>query len=224
MLSIFDINVIAMTIFNYPISWVELIGVVTGMWCVWLTAKEKISCWPVGIINIVFFFILFYQVQLYSDMVLQIFFLVTSFYGWYAWSKPPVELENNQYELKVSILTMKQWMAILTMIIIFTYALYSVALNIHITCPELFPRPAAAPFRDALCTVMSIFAQLLLTRKKIEAWILWILVDVISCVYYFESGVILVGIEYVIFTFIATKGLLGWRKEFMDYEGGISNR
>jgi nicotinamide mononucleotide transporter len=199
-------------------SLVELLGTLSGLWCVWLTAKNKISCWPIGVINIVFFFVLFYQVHLYSDMLLQAYFLVTSLYGWYKWNNPKtLEYETNNNELKITTLTKNQRISNVLGVIICTVLLYSLASNIHNILPDLFPQPAAAPFRDALCAVMSIFAQLIMTHRKLECWVLWILVDIISCVYYFEVGVVLVGIEYVIFTFIATKGLLDWRKEYNNY-------
>ena len=67
---ILSIKSIAFEVIGYKMSYVELIGTFFGLICVWLTAKEKILCWPIGIINIVFFAILFYQVRLYSDMIL----------------------------------------------------------------------------------------------------------------------------------------------------------
>lgn len=216
--TVFNVNNIIFSVLGYDMSLVELIGTITGMWCVWLTAKNKISCWPIGLINILFFFVLFYQVHLYSDMLLQAYFFVTSLYGWWAWKNPKQGFEDKNTELKITTLSKGQRILIGFLIVIGTGILYSIAININSLMPTLFPEPAAAPLRDAFCAIMSVFAQLIMTRRKLECWVLWILVDIISCVYYFEVGIALVGLEYVIFTFIAIKGLLDWRKELKSYE------
>ena len=67
---------------------IEVAGVAFGLWSVWLTIKEKISSWPVGIVNILLFMILFFSVKLYADFGLQIVFLVLSIYGWWVWLHP----------------------------------------------------------------------------------------------------------------------------------------
>jgi len=70
----FDINNIAFTVLNYPISYVELIGTLFGFISVYLAAKANILTWSTGIINELFLFIMFFQIQLYADMFLQIYF------------------------------------------------------------------------------------------------------------------------------------------------------
>ena len=214
---LFDINEIAVTILNYPMSYLEIIGTLFGVVCVWLVVKEKILSWPIGIVNIIFFFILFYQIRLYSDMMLQVVFLFLSIYGWYKWKKPSKGLENKNNELKITLLTGKQRLLILILISLLTYFLYLFVKDIHIILPTFFPEPARAPLRDAFTTVASITAQYIMCKKKLESWVLWIAVDVIAFVYYFQAGVALVGIEYILFTVLATTGLIKWRKEYVSY-------
>jgi len=76
-----SIENICCTLLGYSLSYVELVGTVTGLVSVWLAARANILTWPVGIINVLAFFILFYQVRLYSDMALQVYFLATTIYG-----------------------------------------------------------------------------------------------------------------------------------------------
>src|SRR5438094_8057596 len=63
----------------------ELAGVGFGLLSVWLTVKRSIWCWPTGIVSVAAFALLFFEIKLYADMLLQVFFLVTSFLGWYLW-------------------------------------------------------------------------------------------------------------------------------------------
>ncbi len=211
---LFDINQVAFKILSYNMSWLELIGTISGIACVWLTAKEKIICWPIGIVNIVFFFILFYQVRLYSDMVLQTVFFILSFYGWYAWLNPKTKKEENiNKELKITLLSNKQRVVLGFMILVLTLILGMFMIKIHLIFPKIFPEPAAAPFRDSFTTVASVTAQWIMARKKLESWILWIIIDVVAFIYYFQVGIAFVGLEYILFLGLAIKGFYEWRKE-----------
>jgi nicotinamide mononucleotide transporter len=222
LINIFDINCIFVTVSGYRLSYLELIGTVSGMLCVFLTAKEKIICWPIGIINIVFFFIMFYEVQLYSDMILQIFFLVTTVFGWWKWLHPKDKSESNKKnELKITNLSIKLFL-ILTFISAAGVAVLGTFMSkIHILLPALFKKAASYPYPDAFTTVFSITAQILMTYKKKDCWILWIIVDAVSTVLYLVKGINLVSIEYFIFTLIAVMGYVDWTREQKTYTASV---
>jgi nicotinamide mononucleotide transporter len=192
---------------------VELIGTITGLWCVWLAYKEKVSNWPIGIVNIVFFAVLFWQVQLYSDFLLQFYFLVVTFIGWWAWTHPKPGFEKNKNELKITTFSKFQLSLYSLQIVMFTLIWGKIISGIHLWMPSIFPVPASYPYWDALTTVMSLYAVVWLAKKKLESWILWITADAIDCIIYFKKGVMLVSIEYVIFGVIATLGLIAWTEE-----------
>ena len=98
--------------------------------------------------------------------------------------------------------------------------------NIHLYAPQFFSTPASFPYLDAFTTVMSFVAQILMTFRRIENWILWIAVDVIGIGLYYQKEVFLVSLLYVIFLGLATKGLMNWIKEYKKqhafaYDKGI---
>ena len=205
-MTIFDINNYAFEILGYPISYVELIGTLFGLISVYLASRAHIMTWPTGIINEVFFFILFFQVQLYADMVLQVYFFATTLYGWYFWKqkKQPATISTLSNKHKIS----------LAVLIILGSALSGMLFaNIHLYLPNYFPIPAAFPFVDSFVMVLSIVANFLLAKKKIESWYLWILVDVICVYLFFKKGVVFLGLEYLLFLFIAAYGLINWKKQ-----------
>ena len=72
---------------NYPVSYIELVATVFTLACVWLATRNHIATWWTGLVGVTAYFFLFYQVQLYSDMLLQTYFFVTGIYGWWAWSR-----------------------------------------------------------------------------------------------------------------------------------------
>src|ERR1017187_10654611 len=84
-MKLFEINDTFITIFGYPLSYVEFIATFFGLFSIWLATKQVIWTWSIGLINIVSSLIIFYQVQLYSDMFLQVYFFITNIYGWIIW-------------------------------------------------------------------------------------------------------------------------------------------
>jgi nicotinamide mononucleotide transporter len=215
--SFFDINNIAFTAINYPMSWVELIATIAGLLAVWLSAREHIANWGIGLINIVFSFFIFYQMRLYSDMFLQIYFFATGVLGWWQWARlkkknDTPSVENKEKLLKISYLTKSQQIWMTGAIIVLTAVVGSMITRLHEWFPVVFPQPAAFPYADTLVMMMSIFGNFLLTIKKIESWILWVLVDLIAPVLYFQKGIYLITLEYVIFLALATFALINWLK------------
>lgn len=200
-----DINHIVFEIWGYPVSYVELIGTVFGLISVFLAAKANILTWPTGIINEAAFFIIFFQVRLYSDMLLQVFFFVVTLYGWYFWKK-------KEEEKKVRSFDPKMWAPYLTALAGGTVILGSFIEFMHVILPSFFPEKAAFAYADAFTTVASIFATILLSRKVIQTWYFWIAVDVVAVIIYFAKDIKLIAIEYIIFLIICIFGLIKWRK------------
>jgi nicotinamide mononucleotide transporter len=210
----FDIDSIFFTALGYQMSYLEFFGTVAGGIAVWLSAKANIWSWPIGIINVVLFFFLFYQVQLYPDMFLQIFFFVTNLLGWWRWAHPKAGEEDRKKELKVSFMQLKQFVLIVFIGLFGTYLFGTFAKNLHELFPTVFSLPSAFPYADSFVTVMSIITTFLMIQKKVECWIIWIIVDIIATYLYFAKGIKFVGIEYLVFCFLASFGLWNWIQEY----------
>jgi nicotinamide mononucleotide transporter len=87
-LEFLNVNNTFFTIFNYPMSYVEFFGTILNILTVWLLVKKNIWNWPVGIVAVVLFASLFYQLNLYADLLEQGYYFITGFVGWYLWQKP----------------------------------------------------------------------------------------------------------------------------------------
>ena len=204
----FDLDEVLFTIWDYPMSFIELFGTLTGLITVWLAARNNIYTWPVGLINVSSFFIIFWQVQLYADMFLQIYFFAMSIYGWIFWYRQKDKIE------KIRILNLGHILIAAGAMAIAIYLLGLLISNIHIFYPKAFSKPAAYPYWDAFTTVLSIVASVWMARRIIESWILWILVDIVAIALYFLKGIKLVSIEYIIFLLMSTYGLIIWIVEY----------
>ena len=202
------------TALGYPMSYLEFFGTVSGGLAVFLSAKANVWSWPIGIVNVALFFFLFFQVQLYPDMFLQIFFFVTNLIGWWRWTHPKEAEENSKHELRISLMPAK-WIYIISCTgLVGTVLFGMLAKNLNQMFPTIFSQPSAFPFADSFVTVMSIAATYLMVQKKIECWLVWIIVDATATVLYFSKGIKLVGIEYLVFCFIAAFGFIHWLKEY----------
>ena len=86
--SVCSITILTLTAFElWPIGWLEAWGFITGGICVWLTVRENVWTWPVGIANNIVFFALFWQGRLFADASLQIVYIALSIYGWLNWRR-----------------------------------------------------------------------------------------------------------------------------------------
>lgn len=219
MMNFFDINNIAFELLDYKMSWLELVATIAGLLAVWLSAREHISNWGIGLINVVCSAVIFYKMSLYSDVFLQIYFFVTGVYGWYLWSKRKADTHENV--VKISWLTQRQQILMVMSILISTVLIGFLMTKAHSWAPSVFPTEAAFPYADTLVMVMSIFGNLLLVVKKIESWILWVLVDMIAPVLYFQKGILLITFEYVIFLGLASFALVNWLKIYKSNKTSI---
>lgn len=212
-MAFFDIENIFFTVLGYQMSYLEFFGTVAGAIAVWLSARANIWSWPIGIINVVLFFFLFFQVQLYPDMFLQVFFFATNLIGWWRWANPKPGEENRRKELKATFMGWKRFLMISLIGIAGTFVLGSFASKLHNLFPTIFSIPSAFPYADSFVTVMSIVTTFFMIEKKIESWIIWIVVDALAAYLYFAKGIKFVGLEYLVFCFVASYGLWNWIQE-----------
>jgi len=87
-MSFFDINNIFFELWGVKMSYLEFYATITGLVAVILSAQENVWSWIVGLVNVVLAFIMFYQIQLYPDMFLQVFFFITNLIGFWQWKYP----------------------------------------------------------------------------------------------------------------------------------------
>jgi len=208
MMPFFDINNIAFSILNYPVSYVELIGTLAGLASVYYASRANILTWPTGIINEAFLFLLFFQVQLYADMFLQVFFFVVTIFGWYQWKLvPQTKRISSLYKSRLNI-----FISLIAGTLLAGY-LFS---NIHHYLPAWFKVQAAYPYIDSFIMVTSVVATLLLAKKKIENWYCWIVVDAVCVGLYWKKGVHFLSLEYLVFLGLASYGLYNWKKEMSN--------
>lgn len=194
-----------------PLDLIEVFGFVTGGICVWLTVKQQIWSWPIGLANNAFFIALFFQSRLFADMGLQVIYIILGVLGWYWWLRGG----ERHSRLLVSRASGRTVVVLAVIVAAGTWGL------------TLFLRSVgdAAPFLDALTTMLSLAAQYLLTRKLIENWYVWITADIIYIGLYASKGLPLTAVLYGLFLGMCVMGLREWRRSLAAHtavaeEGG----
>jgi len=177
-------------------GWAEALGFLSGAICVWLTVKQNIWNWPIGILNNGFFIVLFLQAGLYADTGLQVVYIGLGGLGWYWW----LHGGENQTRLGISHLTPRMLMLQGVSLIVGTAGLMLLLTAIN----------GSAPFLDALTTSLSLIAQYLLSRKIIENWYVWISADLIYIGLYASKGLYLTSGLYFIFLLMCLVGVREW--------------
>ena len=207
MFDFWSVNNIAFKFLEYPLSYIELFGTIFYLWSVWLITKKDILTWPVGIISVLLYMALFYQIRLYADTLEQIYYLIISIYGWWQWNQP-----QTQRVLRGRYSPAHQLIPTLIITILVAIALGKLMTQVHLLLPAIFPEPASFPYLDALTTIMSFTAMALMTQKRIESWFYWIIVDIIGIGLYFQKDVRFIALLYLILLFMSINGLLSWHK------------
>ena len=180
----------------WSIGVAEAWGFVTGGICVWLVVREHLWNWPVGLANNLFFFVLFLRGRLYADMSLQLVYLGLGIYGWLNW----IFGGKNHTALKISRTSRVEWLTVAAAIPICTWGMREILIAVN----------DAAPLLDALTTVLSLAAQYLLCRKRLENWWFWISADVIYVPLYFSRKLPLTAVLYSVFLIMCLIGLREW--------------
>jgi len=178
---------------------VETLGVVTGLIYVGLAARSSVLCWPVGIINAIIYFFVFYVSRIYGDMSLQILYLCLSVYGWVYWKK-----NTKGGKKKIKKLTMIEVFYCIIFIIVTFFILYFIFIKYTNN---------ALPILDSITTALSLLGQILLTRKFIENWLIWLVANFLYLVVYFNRELYLTMGLYSIFILVSIYGFVYWKKQ-----------
>lgn len=183
-------------------SLIEWIAAITGAISVYLSARENIWNWPTAIVNVGLYSFIFWRTGLYFDMGLQVVYLVLSVYGWYQW----LYGGTNKTELTVTRATPGVWLVAFGVLVAFLILAYF-ATNLP---------GVSLPYLDGSLAGLSLVAQWMMTRKTLENWLIWILVDVAYVPMYVYKKLPVTAGLYAIFLILAVLGLIHWSRSLRD--------
>ena len=181
-------------------STTEIVAALLGVANIALLVRRSIWNYPFGLVMVVLYGFVFFRARLYSDTILQAYFFVVQLYGLWNW----LHGRNDDGLVRVETMSPREralWSAATLAAALAIGWFFSTYTN------------AAAPWLDATIAAMSVTAQVLLSLRRIENWILWIAADIIAVGLYFWKGLYPTTALYAVFLAFSVAGLLAWQRE-----------
>jgi len=181
-------------------SLLEIFAALFSALCVVLAIKRNVLTYPVGIVGTVLYFFVFWDIKLYASAWLQVFFTAVQVYGWWYWlrgdngSVPKIKKLGYDYAIFIGVM--------LTIVCYWIGTLISTYTDAQLATT------------DTVIFGLSVFAQILLDRKRLENWAVWVTLDVASVYVYYTAGLTVTAVLYAAFLVLASFGWVAWSKAY----------
>ena len=180
-------------------SWFEAVAVIFGLMSVWFARKENIWVYPTGIISVLIYVYICFDVKLYADAGINAFYFIMSVYGWIMWTRKDTQQHFRPISRATAVQNIVSFSGLILFFILLSYLL------IHYTDSNV-------PYWDGLTTSIFILGMWLMALKKIENWLFWIAGDAISIPLFASKGLILTSFQFAVFLGLAIAGYVEWRR------------
>ena len=178
---------------------IEVFGASCSLLAVWYLRKQNILYWPFNLINSMVYFFVFYSKGLYAQMSMQIVYILLCIYGIIEWLKHI----NSGKTVPVMHIPKKPLIGIAVTGSILTGVLYLILKQYT---------DSNVPFLDALITSFSLIGTWLFTKRYVETWLIWIVIDVVGIGLFINKTMYPTAVLYLIFIGMATHGYFSWRR------------
>jgi len=195
----------------------ELLAVISALVYVVLAAKENIWCWPAALVSTIIYTVIFYDVYLWMDALLQVYYLAMAVFGWYCWRKvlSPKNGENNDSATK-AVQAIQTWPLLFHAKIIVLLTACSLAIGWLMDNYT----PTDFPYLDSATTVFAVFTTYMVAKKVLENWLYWIVIDFVSIYLYLEKGLQPTAVLFGLYVVMAIVGYVMW---YRKHQVTISN-
>lgn len=184
-------------------TWLEYIAVVSGIVSVWFSRKEDILVYPTGLVNTIIYVYLSFKYHLLGEASVNFYYTVMSLYGWWLWAKK----DRSHHSLVVIKYSDKRWW----LMQLAFFAVFYAAIFFALTYLKQSFATGAIPWGDALASASAFTGMWLMTKKKVESWLWWIVTNISSIPLYFVKGLVFTSVYYVVLLAMAVWGLMEWR-------------
>lgn len=179
-------------------QWLEIVGFISALLFTILAAYEKRICWPFGLISSLIYVYLCVEIKLYQDAIINVYYAAMAVYGWWSWGKIS---QNNYLKLTIQLLNNKLRVKYLMVGLFFT---------LISGCIFYLFTDASYPFADAFTTVFAFLATWLQARKKIENWMVFLVVDTASAILYFQKSLYLTSLLFILYSILCVFAWYRW--------------
>jgi nicotinamide mononucleotide transporter len=201
----------------------EILAAITALAYVIFAARGSLWCWPAAMISTVLYSIIFYDVYLWSDSGLQIYYFSMAIYGWWNWKQSHCNQEDSQNNFLEGTLNsdregFKPQKNHTIMIQTYHYTYHLKALGIltliSLALGYLMSNytPTDFPYLDAATTAFAVFGTYLVAQRVLENWLYWVVIDLVSIYLYIEKGLTPTAVLFGLYVILASYAYYNWRK------------
>jgi nicotinamide mononucleotide transporter len=176
----------------------EILAVVLAIAYLWLAIKQNIWCWAAAAGSTLIYLFLMYQASLYMESALQVFYLVMAVYGWSQWR---VKVES-QGDLAVSTWPFRNHLIAISLVLVLVFASGGLLTTYS---------SAALPHLDSFTTWGAVIATFMVTRKILENWIYWFVIDAVSVYLFISRDLYLTALLFSAYLVMIVIGYRSWR-------------
>ncbi|WP_368029202.1 nicotinamide riboside transporter PnuC [Arcobacter sp. s6] len=187
-------------------SW-EMLAVFLSVSYLLLAIKQNLWCWIAAFFSTLIYSILFFDASLLMDSALNIFYLVMAVYGWYSWKYGNIKAQMQ--ELNISTYGMVRNIKIIIVLILVSLVLGYIMANYT---------SADFAYLDTFTTVFAVFSTYMLTKKVLENWLYWVMIDTVSIYIYIQKGFYLTAVLFAVYTVLAVVAYIKWKNEYKNFE------
>lgn len=178
----------------------QIIGVALGLLYLWLEYKANILLWVVGLVMPIVHCTLYFHSGLYADATMQGYYIAAGIYGLCAWVAGRRKSEGRTIIVHTPLRIIAPTVVVYAMLHVAIY--YALATFTDST----------VPFWDSMTTALSVVAMWLLSRRYVEQWLVWLIVDCITVGLYIYKGIPLTASLYALYSVLAVVGYMRWRR------------
>ena len=180
----------------------EVVAVIFAIFYLLLAIRENVLCWLFAFLSTAIYTVLFWDVSLLMDSALNVYYMAMAVYGWYQWTRGGTNGDDQPHALAVRSMSGRQHGLVISAIA-FLSIISGYLLSEHSS--------AAWPYIDSFTTWASVITTYLVTRKYLQNWLYWIVIDAVSVPLYIDRGLNLTALLFAAYIVLATIGYLKWR-------------
>ena len=184
---------------------IEIIAILSGITSVWFSRKENIWVYPTGLVGTILYVYISFQAELYGEASVNLYYTIMSLYGWYNWLRRD---QQRQFIVHITHSSPKEWIREIAFFITLYIIIY-----FSLSYVQQAFSPGAIPWADALASASAFTGMWLMTQKKVNSWIWWIITNICSIPLYYTKGYTLTSWYYLILLILAILGWMEWRKK-----------
>lgn len=179
-------------------NWLEVTAVISALIYVFLAARGNKWCFLFGLISSAIYVYITFKLNFYFDVLINLYYIVMSYFGYISWS---TEKDNGTLQIST---TPKNQLKL--------YVIIGVILTVILAFIAEYFSNAQLAYLDAFTTIFAIIATLLVVKKQLENWLIWMVVDLVASGMYFYKELYFTALLFIIYTIIAIVGYFKWKK------------